>query len=127
MASTPEPHPRSTHEPGEPTRSSRSSRHSRVVACAPVPNAWPGSMTTSSGVPAGRSPRGRTGGGPAEDQGPVEAAPAVGPVVGDLRGADVDDRPAGGRAEIRQLRQLAGSAVDGVLDDLRADVDLLHP
>ena len=29
---------------------SSSSRHSRVVACAPVPNAWPGSMTTSTGA-----------------------------------------------------------------------------
>ena len=46
----------------------------------------------------------------------VEVAPAVGPVVGDLGRADLDQAVAGGRLELGQLRQLAGRAVDRVLD-----------
>ena len=37
-----------------------SSRHSRVVACAPVPNACAGSITMSTGAPTGGSHGGRT-------------------------------------------------------------------
>ena len=50
----------------------------------------------------------------------------VGPVVGDLRRRDLDERGAGGRAQRGQRGQLARRAVDGVLDRL-AVVDLLDP
>jgi hypothetical protein len=61
---------------------------------------------------------------PADGDGLVEGAPAVGPVVGHLGRRDVDERLAGRRAQGRQPGQLAGRAVDGVLDDV-AVVDLL--
>ena len=51
--------------------SSMSSRHRRVVAWAPVPNACPGSMTTSSARVAGRLPR-------RPDGQPARRAPAGG-------------------------------------------------
>ena len=46
MPSTPEPQPTSSSEPPRPVRAS-SSTQSRVVGCAPVPNARPGSITTA--------------------------------------------------------------------------------
>src|ERR671936_190430 len=61
-ARTPEPQPRSiTLVRG---RSRRSSRQSRVVACAPVPNAWPGSITTGTASASGGSQRGPIQRGP---------------------------------------------------------------
>ena len=60
MASTPEPQPTSTNEPWLASSSSMSSRHRRVVAWEPVPNACPGSMTTSSARSPGGSHGGRT-------------------------------------------------------------------
>ena len=80
IASTPEPVPQSARAPRAPpaSASSRSSsRHILVVGWAPVPNAWPGSTTTSIGarrgarpmraVPRGaRRPR-AAGGSPASD------------------------------------------------------------
>ncbi len=48
----------------------------------------------------------------------MEGAPALVPVVGDLPRRDLDERAAGGRAQVGQRRQLAGRAVDGVLDDV---------
>src|SRR4051794_40561466 len=61
IASTPDPQPRSQNEPPG-SSSSSSSRHSRVVGWVPVPNAWPGSITTSwtPGRTAGCSHGGRT-------------------------------------------------------------------
>ena len=47
--------PTSSSGPGRGSRaasSSSSSRHRRVVACAPVPNAWPGSITISCDLAA---------------------------------------------------------------------------
>ena len=85
IASTPEPQPRSTNEPAAPASSSSSSRHSRVVACAPVPNAC---ARVDHDVERRSSPGGSHGGRTvsrvAEHQRPVELAPALGPVVGDL-------------------------------------------
>ena len=49
---------------------------------------------------------------------PVERAPAVGPVVGDLGRDDLDQRAADRRLDVRQVRQLARRAVDRVLNDL---------
>ena len=46
----------------------------------------------------------------------VEVAPAVGPVVGDLGRADLDQALAGGGLEAGELGQLARRAVDRVLD-----------
>ena len=46
----------------------------------------------------------------------MEVLPAVRPVVGDLGRGDRDQAVAGDRLEIRQRRQLAGGAVDRVLD-----------
>src|SRR5690606_30931319 len=46
----------------------------------------------------------------------VEVAPAVGPVVGDLGGADLDPAGADRGVDLAQLRQLPLAAVDRVLD-----------
>ena len=56
----------------------------------------------------------------------MEGLPALVPVVGHLGGDDLDQRVAGGRAQVGQVGQLAGRAVDGVLDDV-AVLALLHP
>ena len=60
-ASTPDPQPRSASEPRGSSPSSNSS-DSRVVGCAPVPKARPGSTTSSArpGSSAGGSQGGRT-------------------------------------------------------------------
>ena len=58
---------------------------------------------------------------------PVELAPAVGPVVGDLGRDDLDQRAARGRLDVRQVRQLARRAVDRVLDEAVGQIGLLHP
>ena len=64
--------------------STSSSRHMRVVGWAPVPNAWPGSTTTST-APAARLLPGGPHPEPTADQDRlVEVLPAVGPVVGHL-------------------------------------------
>src|SRR5690349_4572681 len=55
---------------------------------------------------------------------PVEVAPALGPVVRDLSGPDLDQRAARSGLEVRQRRQLARRSVDRVLDDV-AEIDLL--
>ena len=60
IASTPVPQPQSASAPAG-SSSSSSSRHSRVVWCAPVPKACPGSITRSMPSPAsGGSHGGRT-------------------------------------------------------------------
>ena len=89
-----------------------------MVACAPVPNAWPGSITRSIGVSAGGSHGGRT-------VSAVARAPAAGgscasapPSRRRSPGGDVDVGTAGGGLEVWQRRQLARSPVDRVLDDL---------
>ena len=96
-----------------------------MVGCAPVPKAWAGSMTTSSRPARGGCPR-RAHEQVADLHRLVEGLPALVPVVGHLAGADLDQRPAGGRAQVGQIGQLAGRAVDGVLDDV-AVLALLHP
>ena len=62
-----------------------------------------------------------------DDQRAVEAAPALRPVIGDVRGRDLDQRPAGGGLQIRELGQLPGGAIDGVLDHVPIELGLLHP
>ncbi len=57
----------------------------------------------------------------------MEGAPALRPVVGDLRRRDVDERPTRGGAEIRQRRQLARRAVHGELHQLVAERHLFDP
>ena len=74
---------------------------------------------------ARRLERGADGQPVAEHERLVEFAPALGPVVGDLSRRDLDQRAARRGAQLGQLRQLAGSAVDRVLDDVVRDVDLL--
>ena len=49
----------------------------------------------------------------------MEVLPAVGPVVGDLGGADLDRALPGRGLDLAQLRQLALAAVDRVLDIAR--------
>ena len=103
----------------------------RVVGCVPVPNAPPGSITTSSTPPrsAGRSHGGRTYSRPADQHGEVEALPALGPVVGDLAALDLDEVVAGRRLDRAELGQLALRPVDRVLDDAlpaAGRVDLLE-
>jgi hypothetical protein len=58
IETTPEPEPRSARLPGG--SESRSSRHRRVVGCAPVPKARPGSMTTGRERGSGFSQGGPT-------------------------------------------------------------------
>ena len=127
IASTPEPQPRSSERAGGRPSSSSASRHSRVVSCAPVPNACAGSIddVEQAGVARGASAPRRAHVQPLADRHrPVEAAPALGPVVGDLGRRDLDERGAGGGAQRGQRGQLARRAVDGVLDRVAA-VDLL--
>ena len=62
IASTPEPQPTSSRLPRG--SSSSSSRQSRVVGCAPVPNARPGSITTAIASAGGSSHGGPTQSGP---------------------------------------------------------------
>jgi hypothetical protein len=57
----------------------------------------------------------------------MKRAPALIPVVGQLTGGDLDQRAAGRRRQIGQGGQLAGCAIDRVLDDVGADLDLLDP
>jgi hypothetical protein len=87
-----------------------------VVACHHV-----------QGGGAGRLPRRADGEAVPDDQRTVKAAPALGPVVGDLLGRDVHVGPPCGGPQIREGGQLAGSAVDRVLDDLGGHLHLLHP
>ncbi len=56
----------------------------------------------------------------------MEVAPAVGPVVGDLAGADLDPTLPDRRIDLAEIRQLALAAVDRVLDVAGAAV-LLDP
>ena len=64
IESTPEPQPTSSRLAG--SASCRKSRQRRVVACAPVPNARPGSITTGT-----RSAGGDSHGGPTQSR-PME-------------------------------------------------------
>ena len=97
--------------------------------CAPVPNAWPGSITTSRPVGERRLPRrpdAQPAEAPAHVDRPVVRLPALRPVVGDLARRDVDERAARHGADVRQRRQLARRAVDHVLDRV-AVLALLEP
>ena len=95
---------------------SSSSRHSRVVACAPVPNACAGSITSSTSAPSGCLPRRAHGEPLAEHERLVELLPALGPVVRQLARRDLDQRAADRSFEVGQHRQLARRPVDRVLD-----------
>ena len=103
---------------------SSSSRQSRVVGCAPVPNACAGSTTTSS------CPRLRIAPGRADDSRPptstrlVEGLPALGPVVRDLAPAYPHQHACHLGLALGQRGQLPRSAVQRVLDQSLA-VDLL--
>ena len=63
IARMPLPQPQSAIGPSG-VSSTRSSKDSRVVACEPVPNPCPGSMTTSSAPSRGSCHGGRTRSGP---------------------------------------------------------------
>ena len=78
---TPDPHPTSSRLPRGDSRSS--SRQRRVVACAPVPNARPGSITTAIASGFGLLP-GRPHPQRPDPDGPVEGAPALLPASLDL-------------------------------------------
>ena len=109
--------------PSPAGNASISSRHSRVVACAPVPNACPGSITISIGTPIASSHGGRTASRSPEHERPVKLAPPLVPVVGDLRRANLDQRVARGRGQVGQRRQLARRPVHRVLDDRPSPTD----
>ena len=119
---------RRTAPPG--SSSSSSSRHSRVVGCAPVPNACPGSITTS-GTP-GRASAAPSHGGRTQSASRRQR-PAGGSAFqrssqssGTSSCVDLDQRVAGRRLDRSgSVGQLAGRAVDRVLDDVAAVVDLL--
>ena len=99
MASTPEPQPTSSRLPRSACSAS-SSRQSRVVACAPVPKARPGSITTVS-APCGGGSHG----------GPIQSRPTatgrwnprqrVGPVLRDVGRRDLAERPPEPRGAVR--------------------------
>ncbi len=133
IASTPDPQPRSANDPAG-SSSSSSSRLSLVVACAPVPNAWPGSIARSSVPGHGSAQGGRTSSGSAARQprfarrhehGLVEALPALCPVVGHRLAAHSHAHAADLCLAVGQRRQLARRAVQRVLD-ISVAVDLLH-
>src|SRR5829696_9230977 len=65
---------------------------------------------------SGRLPGGAEPEAVGDQEGLVEVAPAVGPVVGNLGRADLDPTAADRGIEVAQLRQLALAAVDRVLD-----------
>ena len=77
--------------------------------------------------PAGRLPRGADGELAVEHQRPVELPPPVRPIVRDLRGAELDQRPPCRRPQVRQRGELPRRAEHGVLDHVLAEVDLLDP
>ena len=109
IASTPEPQPRSTSAPPG-SSSSSSSRHSRVVACAPVPNACAGiddEVDLARALGARRLPRRPHAQAAAQLERAVEVAPALVPVVGQLLRADLHERVAGRGAEVGEVGQLA--------------------
>ena len=133
IASTPEPHAEieqraagGSPAPG-PARAS-SSRHSRVVACAPVPKACPGSMTMSI------RPASRGGGAPWRAD--VEPRRAISTGRWKVRQRDsqssaislvrnIDAAPARRSPAALAARQLAGRAVEDVLDRVGVAIELL--
>ena len=113
MESTPEPQPTSSRLVG--STSCRSSRQSRVVACAPVPNARPGSITTASASVRRLLPR-RTDPEAPDPHAVMESAPRVLPALGDV--VDRDDVEAE-----RRLVGVDGERAVELLDALREDVE----
>ena len=93
-----------------------------MVACAPVPNAWPGidhqlDLRPERGLP--RRPHHQ----PAavlliEHERPVKLPPALIPVVRDLGATHLDQRATRRRGQLGQRGQLARRAVHRVLDDV---------
>ena len=110
-----------------------------MVAWAPVPNAWPGSITSSTafGPPAAAagSHGGRTRSAgtlvPArrlDEHRAVELAPALGPVVRRPRSVEISTGASPAKtSEVGQRGQLAGRPVDGVLDTPIRELHLLDP
>ena len=90
--STPEPQPTSSRLAG--STSCRSSRQSRVVACAPVPNARPGSITTATRTGRRLLPR-RPDPQAADDDAVVEGAPPVLPAPA-TSSTSTTSKPSGG-------------------------------
>ena len=119
IASTPDPQPRSTNDPtaAQPDAvESSSSRHRRVVACAPVPNACPGSITTSSAVdPAAPTAAARSAGRRARAAGGTRATAA--PSRPRPRWCDTShEAPPAAACRSGSVGQLPGRPVDRVLD-----------
>jgi len=110
MASTPEPQPTSTRPPppgGTEEQELETETGRRMTA---VPNACPGSMTTSGSAPsAGACHGARTSRRWSTSTGRWKARQALGPVVADLAGAHLDERRARGRRARRAARELAGA------------------
>ena len=100
-------------------RRASSSRQSRVVACAPVPNAWPGSITTASASGVRVEPR-RADPERADPHGLVELAPGVLPAGLDRLAGGVRRRPS------RRRRSPSGVRVGGQLERARPS-RLLEP
>ena len=121
---TPEPQPTSSRLVRG--RSSSSSRQSRVVGCAPVPKARPGSTTTASASAGGELPR-RPDPQRADPNRAVELAPAVLPAGFDLdrvaRRESAEDTlagiPVGGQLELAGMLDLL-EAFRGELEEPRA-------
>ena len=96
--------------------SSSSSRHILVVGWAPVPNAWPGSTTMSIAPARASAHEGRTQRRPPTSSGWWKSCQRSAQSSGISVGGDRHQPVAGDRLEVRQRRQLAGGAVDRVLD-----------
>ena len=124
IASTPLPQPQSASAPSGSSVAS-SSKVSRVVACEPVPNAWPGSITTSS-VPSAAAPRaaGRAGRRPVDRL--VEARQSSPQPSGSSRVETSISAPPTAARTSPSVGQLARRAVEHVLDRV-ARLALLQP
>ena len=124
----PEPQPQSASAPAGSSVGSSSS-DSRVVGCAPVPNACPGSIddVERAGARPAHGGRTRSARRGRRRRRPVPVAPALVPAVGQLGGRDVDQRVARRRAQVAAARGSSPArAVDRVLDVPSAHVALLE-
>ena len=104
--------------------SSSSSRHSRVVACAPVPNAWPGSMTSRCVAVAAPTAGGSAARPTSTGRCHCFQRSSQSSAISVAR--DLDEHVAGRGLERGQRRQLARRAVDHVLDAV-GELALLDP
>ena len=99
---------------------------SRVVACEPVPNAWPGSITTSSAPSSGGSHGGRTRSGAGTSTGLWKLRQSSPQPSGSSVVETSISAPADRRAHVADVGQLARRAVEHVLDRV-AGLALLQP